>query len=820
MSIDGTNGNDSLSDTYVDDEIYGLAGDDIITLTGGNDTVDGGSGFDTLIRLRSDSGRDSPNNRFVLRLSSFDPVNGYEGYITDNPHTYSTFVGIERFVVTISATITASLYGGIYNDVFTCAAGDAELFGGGGDDILSPGQNGFSAVGSEGNDLVNLVADSIGIASGDDGVDTLVISYDNAGNGTEGGIVTVKDGSPVLPESVYPDALTYSNGTDTRVTYTGFENVHLTTGAGNDRIKLGATNDIVNLGAGDDKVAVGLGTFTADGGDGSDLIVANLSAYASPLLWNLDTQDRVVAGMTLLAGSYSGPAGTAIANFEHAGGAITGANGYTFGGAFLATAGNDIIVTRNALLSDWINGGAGDDILVVMGGNDTVLGGDGTDTLIIDWSDETMGVGNPTDGIGDLDLINTSGTIYVGASGFESYLIRTGSAADDISGTPWEDRIETGAGNDFLHGNGGNDILDGGIGADTLYGGAGNDLYYVDNISDVVNELGPFDNGTDTVRTALGNRADATVIRYVLPTNIENLIGTLGAGQSLEDNSGNNVITTGVGADLIVVRNGGNDTVYTGSGADFLFFGSAFTTLDTVDAGTGRDKLGLHGDYTITLAAGSLTGVEKLLTWTSGNPANDFDYSITAHDGNVAAGAQLEVTALSLAANETLVFDGAAETNGSFWIRSGDGNDTITGGAGADRILGGLGADRLTGGGGADRFDMLVAAHSTGTAYDTLVGFDASQDRINVQPAFGGWGGSVSGELSTATFDSQLAAMVDGAMGLRQAVKVTVAGGDLDGRIFVVFDANGDGNYVAGQDLVWLFESPVQSNLEAFSFFV
>lgn len=42
------------------------------------------------------------------------------------------------------------------------------------------------------------------------------------------------------------------------------------------------------------------------------------------------------------------------------------------------------------------------------------------------------------------------------------------------------------------------DTLDGGLGADTMVGGEGNDIYYIDNVSDSVIELG--NGGTDEVR--------------------------------------------------------------------------------------------------------------------------------------------------------------------------------------------------------------------------------------------------------------------------------------------------------------------------------
>jgi hypothetical protein len=53
-----------------------------------------------------------------------------------------------------------------------------------------------------------------------------------------------------------------------------------------------------------------------------------------------------------------------------------------------------------------------------------------------------------------------------------------------------------------------------------------------------------------------------------------------------------------------------------------------------------------------------------------------------------------------------------------------------------------------------------------------------------------------------------------------QAIKVTVTDGDQAGRLFVVFNANGDGAYTAGADYVFAFENPVTTNLEATDFFV
>ncbi len=63
------------------------------------------------------------------------------------------------------------------------------------------------------------------------------------------------------------------------------------------------------------------------------------------------------------------------------------------------------------------------------------------------------------------------------------------------------------------------------------------------------------------------------------------------------------------------------------------------------------------------------------------------------------------------------------ETNGSFRIFGGAGNDAIMGGAGNDLIYGGLGADQLTGGRGNDTFQYKAVAESTPSSHDTITDF-------------------------------------------------------------------------------------------------
>ena len=109
---------------------------------------------------------------------------------------------------------------------------------------------------------------------------------------------------------------------------------------------------------------------------------------------------------------------------------------------------------------------------------------------------------------------------------------------------------------DTIIGNGGNDTLSGGVGADRMEGGTGDDTFIVDNPGDVVVELAG--EGTDTVQTSLTS--------LVLPANVENGTGSVGA-DTITGNSGGNTLLGGLGNDTII-GGGGKDLTTGGGGLD------------------------------------------------------------------------------------------------------------------------------------------------------------------------------------------------------------------------------------------------------------
>jgi RTX calcium-binding nonapeptide repeat (4 copies) len=214
--------------------------------------------------------------------------------------------------------------------------------------------------------------------------------------------------------------------------------------------------------------------------------------------------------------------------------------------------------------------------------------------------------------------------------------------------------------------------------------------------------------------------------------------------------------------------------------------------------GTARSEVGLSGDFSagFTLTA-TFFEIDRI-TLGAGN-----DYNLVADDALVAAGGSLAVDAGALGTDERILFDGSAESDGSFSFFGGESNDYFLGGDGRDWIMGAEGADTLSGGGGGDLFVYIAAGESSGASYDTLADFDPAADRIDLPGSVAGFAAAITtGTLSTASFDADLGAALGG-LGAGRAVWFAPDAGGLAGTIFLVVDGNGTAGYQAGQDYVF-----------------
>jgi RTX calcium-binding nonapeptide repeat (4 copies) len=95
------------------------------------------------------------------------------------------------------------------------------------------------------------------------------------------------------------------------------------------------------------------------------------------------------------------------------------------------------------------------------------------------------------------------------------------------------------------------------------------------------------------------------------------------------------------GDDTIDLAKGGNDTVFAGGGNDTILMLGAFTAADHLNGEGGSDVLELEGDYAsgVVFQNNTISGIERIRL------KEGHDYNLTLADGNVAAGATLNIDA-------------------------------------------------------------------------------------------------------------------------------------------------------------------------------
>jgi Ca2+-binding RTX toxin-like protein len=269
-----------------------------------------------------------------------------------------------------------------------------------------------------------------------------------------------------------------------------------------------------------------------------------------------------------------------------------------------------------------------------------------------------------------------------------------------VFGTPADDTLNGGAGNDFIFGNVGNDILNGNAGADqlfgdfgddTLNGGDNDDILYGGEDNDRLDGGTGFDmmfggTGDDTyvVNTTFGagdqvfedvNAGIDTVesfVNYTLGNNLENLT-LLDTILDIEGDFDivlpSNINGTGNSLDNVITGSRGNNRLNGGSGDDTISGGNGNDTLnggfgnDNLSGGSGDDTLnGSFGDDTLNGGSGDDT--------LNGGRNND-------------------------------VLDGGS---GNDSLNGGMSTDSLFGNIGNDTLNGSLGADFMTGGQGSDLY--------------------------------------------------------------------------------------------------------------------
>jgi Ca2+-binding RTX toxin-like protein len=257
-------------------------------------------------------------------------------------------------------------------------------------------------------------------------------------------------------------------------------------------------------------------------------------------------------------------------------------------------------------------------------------------------------------------------------------VVNAGAGDDLIDGGAGNDVLNGGADNDTILGGDGNDTIDGGTGNDFMYGGDGNDLYFVDSLTDAVEE-------TDATSAGGGIDEVNTLVNWTLGSFIENgRISSFGSGgvtltgnaltnTLVSEATGTNTLDGGAGADIMSGTSGGNNVVFLVDQAGDTIVG-AVGASDTIVA-----------DLSWSLTSQS-TGVENL---------------------TLSAAAGAGATATGNTGANILTANNLGST-----LNAGDGNDTLVGGTGNDVLQGGTGNDGMAGGTGNDTYFLDNASDS------------------------------------------------------------------------------------------------------------
>lgn len=700
INVVGGTGRLEIRATNNTDTILGSARGESFILQLGDDTLDGGLGFD---RLRYDrSGVDAVN------------VNLETGIAT------GTWFG-SAFTHTISGIewVRGSRWS---NDTLTGDSNANYLDGRGGNDTLIGGGGADTLVGGDGNDTIffgdfsggnggagNDTYDFSQVTTGwawlefwdyTTGFTVTVNGVANTGSVTSnfGDVDTFTDVANVLDASgltimgsdgAANDVFNIHTGSGQWIGLYGRDGVdsYNLTGLGAVRLDFrGDTGATVNLatgvvsddGYGNAETITGT-VWELRGGSGNDTFTGSANDESFILEGGSDVLDGGL-GFDRLRFDREGMGGVTV---DLLAGTATG----TFGGRGFSHSVTGIEWVRGSSLNDWINGSNEDNLLEGQGGLDTLYGLDGDDTLRANGSTVLMYGGNGND---EMEGSGQNDTLYGGIGN------------DMMTGNGGNDELWGGVGDDSMYGDAGNDLLSGADGHDDMRGGTGNDTFYGGAGDDTLSG----GDGNDLLWTGLGTNV-------VFGGAGDDTIGGGTGDDELWGGTGANIFYGGEGNDTL---GGGtdNDEIWSGAGADLAYGGAGDDTIaggagnDELWAGLGADLLfGNDGTDTISGGAGDDT------VW--GANGADLIYGVTGAD-QLAGGA----------GNDTIW---AGDDNDVLWGNADD--DLLYGGLGNDTLVGHDGNDTMTGGAGADNFVLR-----TGYGADVVTDFSGlNGDRLTLDDA-------------------------------------------------------------------------------------
>ena len=706
-SFGGTN-NAAQGDTLIGsderNDLYGYAGNDLISGAGGDDLLNGGDGADTidggvgndLIQGAAGADRLTGGAGFdVFRLSAGDSgsLSGTWDVVTDFARAEDSieisaaagfrWIGTDVFEPGLPAGLPYDLrYEIIGNDTHVMADtnrdGIADLV------VVLNGVHALDATDFH-NTIVRIkTTDPILGTTGDDVIDGTAygdVIDGLAGNDTisgqgSGDTISGGDGNDRILGGDGNDTIDGGLGLDTLFGDAGMDELH--GGDGNDTIYSLADDDTLFGDTGNDSLMGGRGNDMLYGGPGNDSLEGETG---DDVLFGEDGDD-VLFGDSTFEWVENTRYASSPGNDTLYGGA---GNDRLYGDAFdNETPGNDFLYGEDGddtlsggFGTNYFDGGTGYDILDLSDNDDGGLPGSGA--VVVDMVARTVTrVDNSMDSFINIEGVKTTAynDVVYGDSG--NNRIDTDSGDDIVYGGAGDDTLQGGDGNDQHFGEDGDDLILGSIGADYFDGGAG-----IDTLDFSYTTAGAtFDLASETVAFAGGQVETARAFENVIAGGgADSLIGTSAANK--------------------LVGSAGNDTLIGGAGDD------------TLEGGDGNDQhFGEDGD---DLVLGSL-GADY---FDGGAGIDTLDFSYTA------VGATFDLV------SETVVFEGGqVETARAFEnVIGGGGADRLigtsaanglVGNAGNDTLIGGAGDDILEGGSGADQFVFT----STASGVDVITDFN------------------------------------------------------------------------------------------------
>lgn len=274
-----------------------------------------------------------------------------------------------------------------------------------------------------------------------------------------------------------------------------------------------------------------------------------------------------------------------------------------------------------------------------------------------------------------------------------------------VIGTPWNDRIVTGEGNDVIVSFSGNDCIESHAGYDFVLAGRGNDTVYAGEDHDFV--LGG--RGDDEIHGGSGHTYTITIDGVEVEFDLGNLL----IGQSGNDRIFGGEVDADRGADGAVDDHGYMDFIF----GDALLFGQPAGN-DFIDGEMGIDFLfGNDGDDQIVNIEPGVIGIAGLDvsfgSWFFGGNGNDV---IVGSNTDVAGTLPLLGDFIFGNAGDDVI----AANRGMDFVFGADGNDRIDGGAGMDFAFGSGGNDSVVGNDGLD----LVTGNDGNDIVRGSAGFD------------------------------------------------------------------------------------------------